>query len=91
MTGSHFRAAASHAALTAALLVLANCRSKPVEQIETEAPVPVVVEIAKVDVIQGVIQATGVVTPAPGAELTVVAPEAARRSWGLAMPVTMAG
>ena len=52
MTGSHFRTAASRAAMTAALLVLASCRGTPVEQIETEAPVPVVVETAKVDVIR---------------------------------------
>jgi hypothetical protein len=78
MTGSHFRAAAARAALAASLLVLSSCRGEPVEQLETEAPVPVVVETAKVDVIRAVIEATGVVTPAPGAELTVVAPEAAR-------------
>ena len=78
MTGPHFRTAAARAAMTAGLLMLASCRGTPVEQIETEAAVPVVVEVAKVDVIRGVIEATGVVTPAPGAELTVVAPEAAR-------------
>jgi RND family efflux transporter MFP subunit len=78
MNGSYFRTATLRAALTTALLVLASCRGTSVEQVETEAPVPVVVETAKVDVIRAVIEATGVVTPAPGAELTVVAPEAAR-------------
>ena len=78
MTGSRFRTVTLRAAVTAALLVLASCRGASVEQVETEAPVPVVVETAKVDVIRAVIQATGVVTPAPGGELTVVAPEAAR-------------
>jgi hypothetical protein len=68
MTGSRFRTATLRAALTAALLVLASCRGASVEQVETEAPVPVVVETAKLDVIRAVIQATGVVTPAPGAE-----------------------
>jgi RND family efflux transporter MFP subunit len=78
MSRSETRSVVMHAAFTLSLLVLINCRDAPVEQVETEAAVPVVVAVARVDVIRGVISATGVVTPAPGAELTVVAPEAAR-------------
>jgi RND family efflux transporter MFP subunit len=78
MTRSPFRPATPRAALAAVLILLASCRGASVEQIVTEAPVPVVVDTARIDVIRAVIEATGVVTPAPGAELTVVAPEAAR-------------
>ncbi|MEP6916609.1 MAG: efflux RND transporter periplasmic adaptor subunit, partial [Acidobacteriota bacterium] len=39
---------------------------------------PVAVETATLDAIESTIAATGLVTPAPGAELIVVAPEAAR-------------
>ncbi|MEO7192586.1 MAG: efflux RND transporter periplasmic adaptor subunit [Vicinamibacterales bacterium] len=62
----------------AAIAAVSACGHKAVEQTETTAAVPVVVESAKLDVIQGTITVSGVVTPAPGAELTVVAPEAAR-------------
>jgi len=78
MTGSQLRSAAAPAAMSVFLLLLIGCRGTPVEEVETEAPVPVVVEVAKIDVLRGIIAATGIVTPAPGAELTVVAPEAAR-------------
>jgi RND family efflux transporter MFP subunit len=78
MTGSQLRSAGARAVTSIFLLLLIGCRGTSVEEVETEAPVPVVVEVAKVDVLRAVIAATGIVTPAPGAELTVVAPEAAR-------------
>lgn len=78
MTGSRICSAAARTALSVSLLFLIGCRGEPVEEVETEAPVPVVVEVAKIDVLRGIIGATGIVTPAPGAELTVVAPEPAR-------------
>ena len=59
-------------------LLTAACQRASVEQVETEAPVPVVVEAAKIEAIQSTIAATGTVMPAPGAELTVVAPAPAR-------------
>ena len=61
-----------------ALAAVAGCNRPSVEQIETTAVVPVAVEIAKTDAIETTIAATGLVTPAPGAELTIIAPEAAR-------------
>src|SRR4051812_22081014 len=60
------------------LPVLTACHTPSVEQIETTAAVPVAVETAKLDAIETTIAATGLVTPAPGAELTVIAPEGAR-------------
>ena len=61
-----------------ALLTLPGCTRKSVEQVETTAAVPVVLEAARVDTLQSIIAAAGTVTPAPGAELTVVAPAPAR-------------
>jgi RND family efflux transporter MFP subunit len=64
--------------LVVALVTTAGCERASVEQIATTAVVPVTVVTAKTDAIESTISATGLVTPAPGAELTVVAPEAAR-------------
>jgi RND family efflux transporter MFP subunit len=64
--------------IVASLLVTSACERKSVEQVETTAPVPVVVETAKVDMLRSTISADGTVVPAPGAELTVVAPAQAR-------------
>jgi membrane fusion protein, multidrug efflux system len=64
-----------------ALLLLAvstGCRTPAPEEVETETAVPVKTERAATGSIRGVVHATGIVTPAPGAELIVVAPEAAR-------------
>jgi RND family efflux transporter MFP subunit len=55
-----------------------SCEKPSLEQVETTAAVPVVVETATVGVIRSEIDVTGVVAPAPGAELTIVAPAAAR-------------
>ncbi|MDH4064433.1 MAG: efflux RND transporter periplasmic adaptor subunit [Acidobacteriota bacterium] len=55
-----------------------GCGPAAPEAVQSEAVVPVVTEPAVIGTIRGAIHATGMVTPAPGAELTVVAPEAAR-------------
>src|SRR6185436_4447714 len=62
----------------AALVWTSGCSEPSVEKVETAAAVPVSVEVAKTDTIEGVISVTGTVTPAPGAEITIVAPEPAR-------------
>jgi RND family efflux transporter MFP subunit len=59
-------------------LATAACGSRPAEEVETTAPVAVKTALVTRDTIRGVVYATGIVTPAPGAELMVVAPEAAR-------------
>ena len=61
-----------------ALSLLCACRHEAPEETETETPVAVQVEPARSGPIREVIAATGLVTAAPGAELTVTAPEAAR-------------
>ncbi|MEO8482468.1 MAG: efflux RND transporter periplasmic adaptor subunit [Acidobacteriota bacterium] len=61
-----------------AMVLLAGCQREAVETVETNAAVPVVVEAAKLDTLQAVISTTGLVTVAPGAELTVVAPAPGR-------------
>ncbi len=60
------------------LAAVAGCQRPSVEGIETTAVVPVVVETARVGLLQETISVTGVVAPAPGAEMLVVAPAAAR-------------
>jgi RND family efflux transporter MFP subunit len=57
---------------------LPACGHKAVEKVETTAPVPVAVETARVGVFKSTIAASGTIAPAPGAELTVVAPAPAR-------------
>src|SRR5678815_1121092 len=64
--------------LCAALSLCGGCAREPVEEVESEAVVPVKTEQATVGDIRGVIHATAIVSPAPGADLVVVAPEAAR-------------
>ena len=58
--------------------MLTACRSDTAEEVESETVVSVKTALATRSDIRAVIHATGVVTPAPGAELVVVAPEAAR-------------
>jgi RND family efflux transporter MFP subunit len=60
------------------VFAVAACQKPAIEHIETSAPVPVEVQEAKVQTFVGKIVATGLVTAAPGAELTVIAPEATR-------------
>jgi RND family efflux transporter MFP subunit len=69
-----------HLALSAvtALACTAACRHKPVEEIETSAAVPVKTLTLAPATLEGVISATGLVTPAPGSDWTITAPEAAR-------------
>src|SRR3954454_8257603 len=64
--------------LAASAVVHSACSREPVEELETTTKVPVVVQPAVVKTIHGSIVATAVVTPAPGADLIVTAPEAAR-------------
>ncbi len=61
------------------LLVTASACGQPApEEVETQSVVPVTTAPVVVGTIRGVIHATGVVTPAPGADLVVIAPEPAR-------------
>jgi RND family efflux transporter MFP subunit len=55
-----------------------SCERQSLEEVETTAAVPVVVETATLGTLREEIDVTGVVAPAPGAELTVVAPAPAR-------------
>jgi RND family efflux transporter MFP subunit len=64
--------------VVATLSTMAGCTRQTPEEIESEAPVVVKVTPATLGTIRAVIHATGVVSPAPGAELLVVAPEPAR-------------
>ena len=66
------------ASLFAGALLAAGCHQAAPEETATETPVAVVVAAAHTGPVREVISATGVVTAAPGAELVVTAPEAAR-------------
>lgn len=64
-----------------AVLILAAvsaCAKQGAEEVESESPVAVKTAPAIVGDIRGVAHATGVLSPAPGADLVVVAPESAR-------------
>ncbi len=65
-------------AVSASLCGVAGCGRAAPEEVESETVVPVAVERAEAGSIRAVIHATGVVTPAPGAEYLVVAPQPAR-------------
>jgi RND family efflux transporter MFP subunit len=54
------------------------CHRASVESLETANPVPVQVAVARRGTLRGVVRAAGVVTPAPGAELVVIAPAPSR-------------
>jgi len=63
----------------AAIIALSvACSAAAPEEVESDTVVPVSAEPAQVGTIRATIHATGVVTPAPGADLVVVAPEPAR-------------
>lgn len=65
--------------LVVALLAIASGCSKPTEEtVESETVVTVKTVPAALGTIRGIVHATGIVNPAPGADLVVVAPEAAR-------------
>jgi len=72
----------THARVPLALLLtvvtVGGCGTPAVEQLETEAAVPVVVEPVETRTLEVALSVTGVVAPAPGAEWTIVAPAAAR-------------
>jgi RND family efflux transporter MFP subunit len=54
------------------------CSSHPPEEVESQAAVPVSTARADAGPLTALIHANGIVTPAPGAEQIVIAPEAAR-------------
>ena len=56
----------------------AACRTETAEEVETTTAVAVKTAPATRGAIRGVVHATGIIGPAPGAELVIVAPEAAR-------------
>jgi RND family efflux transporter MFP subunit len=66
--------------LTIALIALfaPACHHEAPEETETQTPVAVAVDVAKTGPVREVIAASGTITAAPGAELLVTAPEAAR-------------
>ena len=68
----------SSAACLLSLVTMTACQRPSVEETQTTAVVPVAVETARVGLLRGVIAVTGVVAAAPGAEMLVVAPAAAR-------------
>ena len=60
------------------LVSMPGCARQNVDEVESETVVRVKTAAASLGTIRGVVHATGIVTPAPGADLVVVAPEAAR-------------
>lgn len=66
------------AALITTTVAVAACRHESAEEVETTSPVAVRTAAVETATIRASVRATGVVTPAPDAELIVVAPEAAR-------------
>ena len=59
-------------------MIVSGCQPRSPEDVATETVVPVTVAPVRTGPIVGVIHAAAVVQPAPGADFTVVAPEAAR-------------
>jgi RND family efflux transporter MFP subunit len=59
-------------------VVSAGCGGTATEEVVTETVVPVTVAPAEIGSIRAVIHASGLVAPAPGADLVVTAPETAR-------------
>jgi len=64
--------------LLCALAAASSCSKEPPDDVESETVVPVTTAAAQAGAITAFINVTGTVTPAPGAELIVVAPEPAR-------------
>jgi cobalt-zinc-cadmium efflux system membrane fusion protein len=64
--------------LLLAALTIAGCGGATTEEIETTSKVTVAVDVVRQGTIRATLRATGVVKPAPGAELLVLAPEPAR-------------
>ena len=65
-------------AILATAIGTVACTKQSAEETESEAPVPVKVEEARIGSVRAVLHATGVVNPAPDGELIVIAPEAGR-------------
>ena len=65
-------------AVAAGAALLIACRHEAPEETETQTPVAVAVETARTGSVREVIASSGLVGAAPGAELLVTAPEAAR-------------
>src|SRR5215203_3521550 len=74
----HRRDRAILALCISVVTVVPACSRESAEEVESETAVAVKTAPAIVGNIRGVIHATGVVTPAAGADLVVVAPESAR-------------
>lgn len=64
--------------LVLALVAAAACTRQAAEEVVSETVVPVRTATAVTGPIRGRVHATGVVSPAPGGELVVIAPETAR-------------
>ena len=64
--------------VTCTALAVTSCSHDAPDEVESEAPVPVMTATAETGSITGVSRVTGVVVPAPGADLVVVAPESSR-------------
>jgi len=65
-------------AIVATAIVISACSKQTAEETESEAPVPVKVEEARIGSIRAVLHATGIINPAPEGEMIVIAPEAGR-------------
>ena len=67
-------------AVASAIMAMASagCSKPATEEVDTETVIPVKTAPARLGTTRAVIHSTGDVNPAPGAELIVVAPEAAR-------------
>jgi len=61
-----------------AITTLTACHKQTADEVDSETVVPVKTAPATLGTIRGVVHATGLTVPAPGAELVVVAPESAR-------------
>jgi len=64
--------------MTLAAAVAAGCSKPAVEEVATTAAAPVTVIAVAPATLEGIVSATGVVAAAPGADLTITAPEPAR-------------
>jgi RND family efflux transporter MFP subunit len=59
-------------------LAVTACSRQSVEEVETTAAAPVTTIVLAPQTVEGVVTASGVVAAAPGADWTIIAPEAAR-------------
>jgi RND family efflux transporter MFP subunit len=72
------RAFSSLLALSALMMSSQACGRSAPEEVETQSVVPVMTAPVLTGSVRGVVHATGVVTPAPGADLVVIAPQPGR-------------